>query len=144
MNAKTFAAIIGATSVLVGCEFNLWGPSISDVLVCEKANPLEGCEKNQNTFKTTTPRLFATAKLDNAVEGTKVKVLWRLNQGQTAQGKTLKNVRIYEKEFTTKLDQNTITTALAPGNNWQPGTYEVSFVIVGDESKRESEKFQIK
>ena len=139
MNAKTFAAIIGVASVLVGCEFNLWGPSVSDVSVCEKANPLEGCEKNQKTFKTTTPKIFATAKLDNAVEGTKVKVLWRLNQGPTA-----KNVRIYEKEFTTKLDQKQITTALAPAKVWLPGTYEVSFVIVGNESKRESEKFQIK
>lgn len=139
MNAKTFAAIIGTASVLVGCEFNLWGPNVSDVSVCEKANPLEGCEKNQNTFKTTTPRIFATAKLDNAVEGTKVKVLWRLNQSKTA-----KNVRIYEKEFTTKLDQNQITTTLAPAKAWQPGTYEVSFVVVGDESKRESKKFQIK
>ncbi|MGA9378758.1 MAG: hypothetical protein WBV73_08315 [Phormidium sp.] len=139
MNAKTFAAIIGATSVLVGCEFNLWGPSISDVLVCEKATLAEGCPKNQNTFKTTARAIFATAKLDNAVEGTKVKVLWRLNQGQTA-----KNVRIYEKEFTTKLDQNQITTSLAPAKSWQPGSYEVSFVIVGDESKRESQKFQIK
>lgn len=139
MNAKTFVAVIGAASVLVGCEFNLWGPSISDVSICEKANPLEGCENNQNTFKTTTPRIFATANIDNAVEGTKVKVLWRLNQGKTA-----KNVRIYEKEFTTKLDQNQITTALAPGKTWQPGKYEVSFVIVGDESKRESEKFEIK
>ncbi|MBE9228122.1 hypothetical protein IQ264_22120 [Phormidium sp. LEGE 05292] len=139
MNAKTFAAIIGVASVLVGCEFNLWGPGVSDVSVCEKANPLEGCEKNQNTFKTTTPKIFATAKLDNAVEGTKVKVLWRLNQGQK-----VKNVRIYEKEFTTKLDQKQITSALAPAKVWLPGTYEVSFVIVGDESKRESEKFQIK
>ncbi|MFB2880282.1 hypothetical protein [Floridanema aerugineum] len=139
MNAKTFVAIIGAASVLAACEFNLWGPSISDVSVCEKANPLEGCEKSQNTFKTTTPRIFATANLDNAVEGTKVKVLWRLNQSATA-----KNVPIYEREFTTKLDQNQITTALAPAKAWQPGTYEVSFVIVGDESKRESEKFQIK
>lgn len=139
MNVKTFAAIVGAASVLVGCEFNLWGPSISDISLCEKANASEGCEKNQSTFKPATRRIFATAKLDNAVEGTKVKVLWRLNQSQTA-----KNVRIYEKEFTTKLDQNQITTALAPAKAWQPGTYEVSFVIVGDESKRESQKFQIK
>lgn len=139
MNAKTFAAIIGVASVLVGCEFNLWGPGVSEVLVCEKANPSEGCERNQNTFKATTPRLFATAKLDNAVEGTKVKVLWRLNQGKTA-----KNVRIYEKEFTTKLDQDQITTALAPAKIWQPGTYEVFFTVVGDDSKQESEKFEIK
>ncbi|MFB2933644.1 hypothetical protein ACE1B6_00020 [Aerosakkonemataceae cyanobacterium BLCC-F154] len=140
MKVKTFAAIIGAASVLVGCEFNLWGPSISDVLVCEKASLAEGCANNQNTFKTTTPRIFATAKLDNAVEGTQVRVLWRLVQGKTA-----KNVRIYEKEFTTKLDQNQITTALAPAKAWQPGSYEVSFVVVGNESSGgETQKFQVK
>jgi hypothetical protein len=139
MNGKTFAAIVAVASVLSGCEFNLWGPNISDVLLCEQPNATQGCEKNQNTFKTTTPRIHATARLDNAVEGTRVRVLWRLNQSKTA-----KNVRIYEREFTTKLDQNQITTALAPAKTWQPGSYEVSFVIVGDESKRETEKFEIK
>ncbi|MFB2833700.1 hypothetical protein [Floridanema evergladense] len=139
MNVKTLAAIIGTASMLVSCEFNLWGPSISEVSVCEKPNPSEGCEKNQNTFQPTTPRIFATAKLDNAVEGTKVKVLWRLTQSPTA-----KNVRIYEKEFTTKLDQSQITTALAPAKTWIPGTYEVSFSLSEDQSKRETQKFQVK
>jgi hypothetical protein len=139
MNAKTFAAIIAAASVITGCEFNLWGPNISEVLVCEKANLAEGCQNNQDAFKTTTPRLFATARLDNAVEGTTVRAIWRLNQSKTA-----KNVQIYQKEYTTKLDQNQITTALAPAKTWQPGSYEVSFVIVGDESKRETQRFEIK
>lgn len=139
MKVKTLAAIIGVGSVLVGCEFNLWGPSINEVLVCQKANPLVGCERDVDNFQATTPRIFATAKLDNAVEGTRVRVLWRLVKSPTAQ-----NVRIYEKEFITKLDQNQITAALAPAKRWQPGTYEVSFIVVGDETKRETEQFQIK
>jgi len=137
MNVKTGVAVIVAASVLTSC--NLWGPGVSEVLVCEKPNPKEGCEKSQDTFKPTTPKITATAKLDNVVEGTKVEVLWRLNKTKTA-----KDVKIYKKEFTTKLDQTQITTALAPAKAWQPGSYEVVFSIVGDDSKRESKKFEVK
>jgi hypothetical protein len=107
--------------------------------MCGKVTADKECASDTNTFDNNTPKLFATADLNNAPEGTKVKIDWKYLGGEAGTAADIDSVNLE-----TNSNMTTITSHLsAPSKGLPAGKYEVVMSLDTDNSKPIRKQFSI-
>jgi hypothetical protein len=126
-------------SMATACSFNISTAGLKNVKMCPNLVQGQQCANDASTFAQNTPKLFVTADLNNAPEGTKVKIDWRYLGGE-AGGETNIDTVIVES----KSDTKQITSSLTSSNGtWAKGKYEVVLSLDTDNSKPIRKEFTI-
>lgn len=132
---KVFIVIMLAFIVSSACSFSVSTANISDLKTGLEVKDSEVVE-NIDKFKTDAPQIFASAKLNNAPDGTKVTITWKYLEG--------KGVVIDSVNLTTKNGENIVNSTLSkPSADWPPGKYEVVFTINTDNAKPAKKSFTV-
>jgi hypothetical protein len=138
--ALCFLALLTISNLsIVGCSFNVSTAKIDNLKICSTKNQDKECAVDTNSFTKTTPKLFATVDLNNALDGTKVKVDWKYLGGEAGSEQVLDSVNL-EAESNMSLITSDLT---AGGKNWPIGNYEVVFTLETDNSKPLKKQFLI-
>ncbi|PSB58706.1 hypothetical protein [Chamaesiphon polymorphus] len=107
--------------------------------MCGQVTTDKECTSDTSTFGKDTPKLFATADLNNAPEGTKVKIDWKYLGGEAGTAAEIDSI-----DLETKSNMTTITSHLsAPSKGLPAGKYEVVMSLDTDNSKPISKQFSI-
>lgn len=127
--------ILLAFVVSSACSFSVSTANFSDLKTGLEIKDSE-VVKNVDKFKTDTPQIFASAKLNNAPDGTEVTITWKYLEG--------KGIVIDSVNLTTKSGENVVNSTLTkPPTNWPPGKYEVVFKINTDNAKPARKSFTV-
>lgn len=121
---------------LSACSISVSTANLSDVKTGEK---LKGSEvaKEVNVFSPDAPEIFASAKLNNAPDGTKLTFTWRyLEKG---------GLDIDKVTVVTENGQNVANSSLSkPTRGWPVGDYEAVLKLGTQNSKPIHVKFKVK
>jgi hypothetical protein len=135
-----FLGVLTIGSIAItGCSFSLSSATLENLKTCSEQVANKECANNVASFTKTTPKLFATADLKHAPEGTKVKINWKYLGGEAGDAKTIDSVSIV-----TDSNMDLITSNLEfSGKEWPTGNYEVAFMLETDNSKPLKKQFSI-
>jgi hypothetical protein len=123
---------------LIGCSFSVSTAAIENLKTCSEQVKDKACASDTSSFSKATPKLFATADLKNAPEGTKVKVDWKYLNGEAGAAQTIDSVNLV-----TESNMTLITSNLTATKEWPTGNYEVVFTLGTDNSKPLTKQFSI-
>jgi hypothetical protein len=123
---------------LAGCSFSISSAAIENLKTCSEQVKGKECASDISSFTKATPKLFATADLKNAPEGTKVKVDWKYLSGEAGAAKMIDSVNLV-----TESNMTLITSNLESTKEWPTGNYEVVFTLGTDNSKPLTKQFSI-
>jgi hypothetical protein len=124
---------------MVSCSFNISTANMQGLKTCSKQAGDKECAVDTNSFPRTTKKIFATADLNNATDGTKVKVGWKYLGGEAGAAQLLDSV-----DLEMKSNMSVIISDLTAGEQkWPTGDYEVVFTLNTDNSKPLTKKFSI-
>jgi hypothetical protein len=139
---KFWAALllpVAIGTIVNGCSFKVSTAGLDNVKMCAQEPSNSGCATDTTNFKPNTGKLFVTANLNNAPEGTKVKIEWKFLGGGSVAPQTIDTVTLE-----TKANTNLVNSYLSsPNNGWPKGDYEVVISLDTDNSKPVSKKFSI-
>jgi hypothetical protein len=136
---EIFALSIVGSVMLVGCSFNVSTAKLENLKMCGKVTTDRECASDTTKFGKDAAKLFATADLNNAPEGTKVKIDWKYLGGEAGTAADIDSVNLE-----TTANSNTITSHLsAPNKGFPAGKYEVVMSLDTDNSKPIRKQFSI-
>jgi len=136
---RIFILFVLSTIAITACSFNLSTATLENIKMCVEKPENKTCSSDTAQFKTTIPRIFATADLKYAPEGTKVKIDWKYLGGDTVKPTDIDSITLE-----TKSDTQLITSSLsAPTNGFPDGNYEVVISLSTDNSKPIRKQFSI-
>lgn len=136
---EVLALSIVGSLMLAGCSFSVSTAKLENLKMCGKVTTNKECASDTSTFGKDTPKLFATADLNNAPGGTKVKIDWKYLGGEAGTAADIDSV-----DLETTANSNTITSHLSvPTKGWPGGKYEVVMSLDTDNSKPIRKQFSI-
>ena len=136
---RIFVLSVLSTFAATACNFSFSTATLENIKMCVEDPENKTCASDTAQFNTTTPKIFATADLKSAPEGTKVKIVWK-DLGSD----TVKATDIASVDLETKPNVNIVSSNLnAPPNGLPEGNYEVVISLGTDNSKPISKKFSI-
>ena len=136
---RIFVLSVLSTFAATACNFSFSTATLEDIKMCVEKPENQTCASDTAQFNTTTPKIFATADLKSAPEGTKVKIVWK-DLGSD----TVKATDIASVDLETKPNVNIVSSNLnAPPNGLPEGNYEVVISLGTDNSKPISKQFSI-
>ena len=128
-----------STLAATACSFKVSTATLENIKVCVEKPESQTCASDTAQFNTTTPKIFATADLKYALEGTKVKIDWKYLGGDTVKAFDMGSI-----DLVTKSDTSSIFSNLnAPPNGLLEGNYEVMISLGTDNSKPISKQFSV-
>jgi hypothetical protein len=131
-------SVVGSL-LINGCNFSLSTATLENMKMCGEVGADKQCASDTATFSKKAPKIFATADLKYAPEGTKVKVDWKYLGGEAGQASNIDTVNLEVKS-----NMTVITSSLpSPEKGWPGGDYEVVISLDTDNSKPVSKKFSI-
>jgi hypothetical protein len=137
--ALPFLGLLTISSfAFVGCSFSISSATIDNLKICSEKVKNKECASDVSSFTKSTPKLFATADLKNAPEGTKVKIDWKYLNGEAGAAKTIDSVNLV-----TESNMTLITSYLESDKAWPTGNYEVVFTLGTDNSQPLKKQFSI-
>jgi hypothetical protein len=128
---RAAALIVFAAPALAGCEAecSVSTARLSDATMASAINPdTKAPVTNAVTFATDTATIYATVKLSNAPDGTKVKATFHYLEGGDRQ--------IFEYEMTSEGTRYLAFSLSRPTNGWPAGQYETRFLLNGKPGPR--------
>ena len=136
---RIFVLSVLSTFAATACNFSFSTATLEDIKMCVEKPENQTCASDTAQFNTTTPKIFATADLKYAPEGTKVKIDWKYLGGDTVKATDIGSI-----DLVTKSDTNFVSSYLnAPPNGFPEGNYEIVISLGTDNSKPISKKFSI-
>jgi hypothetical protein len=136
---EILALSVLSSLTIVGCSFSVSTAKLENLKMCGKVTTNKECASDTSTFAKNTPKLFATADLNNAPEGTKVKIDWKYLGGEAGTATDIDSINLE-----TKSNMTTITSHLSAPNQGLPvGKYEVVMSLDTDNSKPIRKQFSI-
>ena len=138
-SVRIFGLFVLSTLAATACSFNVSTATLENIKMCVERPENQTCASDTAQFNTTTPKIFATADLKYAPEGTKVKIDWKYLGGDTVKATDIASV-----DLVTKSDTNIVFSNLnAPPNGLPEGNYEVVISLGTDNSKPISKQFSV-
>ena len=136
---RIFVLSVLSTFAATACNFSFSTATLEDIKMCVEKPENQTCASDTAQFNTTTPKIFATADLKSAPEGTKVKFVWK-DLGSD----TVKATDIASVDLETKPNVNIVSSNLtAPPDGFPEGNYEIVISLGTDNSKPISKQFSI-
>ncbi|TAK13233.1 MAG: hypothetical protein EPO35_10550 [Acidobacteria bacterium] len=123
-NASRIATIVLAAATLAGCEAqcSVSTAKLSEETMASAINPdTKAPVTKAVTFAPDTGTIYATVKLSNAPEGTKVKATFHYLEGGDRQ--------IFDYEMTSEGTRYIAFSLTRPTNGWPVGPYETRFLL---------------
>lgn len=141
-NSKLLAVLglsLATGLTATACSFNVSTANLANVKMCSEVASGGQCSSDTVKFDRGTGKLFVTADLKNAPEGTKVKVDWKYLGGEAGKPTNIDSVTLE-----TKSDTSFISSDLTSNNKAFPaGKYEVVVALETDNSKPIRKEFAI-
>lgn len=142
-NRSKFATLLGISIVTgltaTACNFKVSTAGLENVKMCAEVAQSGQCASDTVTFDRNTGKLFVTADLNNAPEGTKVKIDWKYLGGEAGNASNIDTVTVESKPDTSFISSN-----LTSNNKAFPaGKYEVVLALDTDNSKPIRKEFSI-
>ena len=138
-SVRIFILFVLSTLAATACSFKVSTATLENIKMCVEKPENQTCASDTAQFNTTTPKIFATADLKYAPEGTKVKIDWKYLGGDTVKATDIASV-----DLVTKSDTNIVFSNLnAPPNGFPEGNYEVVISLGIDNSKPISKQFSV-
>ena len=138
-SVRIFILFVLSTLTATACSFKVSTATLENIKMCVEKPENQTCASDTAQFNTTTPKIFATADLKYAPEGTKVKIDWKYLGGDTVKATDIASV-----DLVTKSDTNIVFSNLnAPPNGFPEGNYEVVISLGTDNSKPISKQFSV-
>jgi hypothetical protein len=138
-SVRIFGLFVLSTLAATACSFNVSTATLENIKMCVEKPENQTCASDTAQFDTAIPKIFATADLKFAPEGTKVKIDWKYLGGDTAKATDIASI-----DLVTESDTNLVSSNLnAPSNGFPEGNYEVVISLGTDNSKPISKKFSI-
>ena len=136
-SVKIFGLFVLSTLAATACSFKVSTATLENIKMCVEKPESQTCASDTAQFNTTTPKIFATADLKYAPEGTKVKIDWKYLGGDTVKASDLASI-----DLVTKSNTNFVASYLNL-NGLPEGNYEVVISLDTDNSKPISKQFSI-
>ena len=138
-SVRIFGLFVLSTLAATACSFSVSTATLDNIKMCVEKPENQTCASDTAQFNTTAPKIFATADLRNAPEGTKVKIVWKALEGDPVKATDVASI-----DLVTKSDTNLVSSNLnVPPNGFPEGNYEVVISLGTDNSKPMSKKFSI-
>jgi hypothetical protein len=135
---KNVGLLAISSFAFAGCSFSISSATIDNLKICSEKVKNKECASDVSSFTKSTPKLFATADLKNAPEGTKVKIDWKYLNGEAGAAKMIDSVNLV-----TESNMTLITSYLESDKAWPTGNYEVVFTLGTDNSQPLKKQFSI-
>lgn len=136
---EILALSITTSLMIAGCSYSISSAKIENLKTCGQVTADKQCTSDTSAFDKKTPKLFATADLNYAPEGTKVKIDWKYLGGEAGAATDIDTVNLE-----TKSNMTTITSHVsAPDKGLPAGQYEVVMSLDTDNSKPIRKQFSI-
>jgi hypothetical protein len=137
--ATLSALSIASCFALSACKFSVSTAALDNVKLCSQVAQGKRCSSDTAQFDKNTTRLIASADLNHAPKGTKVKIDWNYLGGGAEQATPIDSISLETKD-----DTSFVTSSLpSPKKGWPTGEYEVVFSLGADNSKPIHKKFSI-
>jgi hypothetical protein len=132
-----FVLLLSGVVAVTGCECSVSTANIQDVKICTS---LSGnlCNQDNTTLGDTSPAIYVSCLLKNAVSSTKVKFTW-LYYGDTKI--KIDDVTLDTGELSGTVELNSYLSQ--PTNGWPKGVYEVEVLVLTDNAKPVIKQFTI-
>ncbi|MDP3451316.1 MAG: hypothetical protein Q8R90_00050 [Bacteroidales bacterium] len=132
-----FVLLLSGVVAVTGCECSVSTANIQDVKICTS---LSGnlCNQDNTTLGDTSPAIYVSCLLKNAVSSTKVKFTW-LYYGDTKI--KIDDVTLDTGELSGTVELNSYLSQ--PTNGWPKGVYEVEITVLTDNAKPVVKQFTI-
>ena len=138
-SVRIFGLFVLSTLAATACSFKVSTATLENIKMCVERPENQPCASDTAQFNTTTPKIFATADLKYAPEGTKVKIDWKYLGGDTVKATDIASVDVVIKS-----NENIVSSNLnAPPNGLLEGNYEVVISLGTDNSKPISKQFSV-
>ena len=137
---RTFGLLLILLIMVSGCGAPKEGTSVDNLVITSQINANNSSVNAQNVFLSSVPSIYFTARVINAVQGTKIDVKWVYATGdQIIATESFRGGRSKERpeEFVVGLKPTTSFIASKinlSGIGWSIGTYEVSLSLNGKET----------
>jgi hypothetical protein len=136
---KIFVPFALSTFAATACSFNISTAALENVKMCGEVADNQPCASDITKFEKTAPKLFVTADLKFAPEGSKVKIDWKYLGGEAGKATDIDSVTLETKSNTTL-----VTSSLTATNaGWPSGNYEVVLSLNTDNSQPIRKQFSI-
>ncbi len=136
---EALALSIVSVLTVAGCSFSVSSAKLENLKVCSKVSADKQCATDTTTFAKGIPKLYATADLNYAPEGTQVKIDWKYLGGEAGTASDIDTVKLATKD-----NMMTITSHLTASDRGFPaGKYEVVMSLNTDNFKPIHKQFSI-
>ncbi|MBW4600816.1 MAG: hypothetical protein KME29_14750 [Calothrix sp. FI2-JRJ7] len=133
----TLSLLVGGIST--ACNFKISTANLDNVKICSELANDKKCTSDTAEFNGNTSKIFVTADLNYAPEGTKVKINWNYLGGKAGAGATIDTLNLETKD-----NANNITSHLTANKRGFPaGKYEVVMTLDTDNSKPIRKEFTV-